>query len=453
MESKSVSGRRRRYTQPLVLAFVEPNDWQKHYELRNEIRAYCATALRHLEMTERVRFDTEVLEAVYDERTSEWRLTIRTPEGGIEEARVDVLVSAVGVLNRPKRPQIRGADRFAGESFHSAEWPDAVKLAGKRVAVVGTGASAMQIGPAIVGEVAHLSIFQRTPPWVAPFPKFHQPISEAHRMLLRAFPVYRSWYWLRLFWLFGDRVIGDLRIDPDWPHPSRSINARNESHRRFFTRYISSQLAGRDDLISDATPSYPPFGKRMLLDNGWYPTLTRPNVTLVPHSVTAMDETGLVDALGRHHEVDVVIWATGFQATRFVSSMHVYGRQRTSLRDVWSDDDPTAYLGVSVPSFPNLFLLGGPNSFPGSGSFMYVIELQMRYIARLLLALASAGGRTLEVREEVCRQYNEAVQREHARSIWTHPGMTTYYPMPAAASYSLCRFSTSITGIEPGTLT
>ena len=161
--------------------------------MRDEIRAYCDTALAHLKVEGRVHFDTEVLAAAYDEQRSDWSLTVRTPGGAVEERRADIVISAVGVLNRPKLPPVPGAELFAGESFHSAEWPDRLSLTDKRVAVVGSGASAMQINPAIAPHVRHLSIFQRTPPWVAPFPKFHQPIADGHRILLRSFPIYRAW--------------------------------------------------------------------------------------------------------------------------------------------------------------------------------------------------------------------------------------------------------------------
>jgi 4-hydroxyacetophenone monooxygenase len=222
-------------------------------------------------------------------------------------------------------------------------------------------------------------------------------------------------------------VIESLRVDPDWHHPERAVNARNDAHREYFTRYLTSRLAGRPDLVEKTLPDYPPFGKRILLDNGWFDTIQRDDVSLVTEHVTSVTPDGVVDGAGTEHPVDVVIWATGFQAARFISSMEVRGRDGVRLRDVWDDDDPRAYLGVSVPGFPNFFMLGGPNSFPGSGSFMYFMEVQMRYIRGLLTEMVERGILAVDAREEATRTYNELVDELHARTVWTHPGMRTYY--------------------------
>jgi 4-hydroxyacetophenone monooxygenase len=262
---------------------------------------------------------------------------------------------------------------------------------------------------------------------VAPFEKFQKPIPEALRDLLQSFPLYHSWYWLRLFWQFGDKVIEALRVDPDWPHPERSVNARNDAHREYFTRYITDQLADREDLIPKVLPTYPPFGKRILLDNGWYSALRRDNVELVAQSVVEVRENGVVDASGVLHEADVLVWATGFDAARFVSSLEVQGVDEARLREVWDDDDPRAYLGLSVPGFPNFFMLGGPNSFPGSGSFMFFMEVQMRYIRALMTQMFRRGIKALDATEEANRVYNELVDSTHERTVWTHRGMSTYY--------------------------
>jgi 4-hydroxyacetophenone monooxygenase len=190
---------------------------------------------------------------------------------------------------------------------------------------------------------------------------------------------------------------------------------------------LTRQLEGRPDLISKALPDYPPFGKRILLDNGWFKTIQRDNVTLVTESVIEVTPTGLVDSAGDHHEVDVIVWATGFYAARFVSSLDVTGVDGVHLREVWDDDDPKAYLGVSVPRFPNFFMLGGPNSFPGSGSFMYFMEVQMRYIRGLLTQLLDKRIAAVDATAQANDRYNALVDETHARTVWTHPGMQTYY--------------------------
>jgi 4-hydroxyacetophenone monooxygenase len=403
------------------------NDWGKHFELRDDLQRYFARTLKDVGALQRVRFDSEVVSAAYRASDKKWDVLVRSASGTQETLVADVVISAVGVLNRKRLPDVAGLDAFRGIQFHSSDWPDDLDLEGKRVAVVGTGASSMQISPAIAPRVAHLTIFQRSPQWVAPFEKFMEPIPVELRMLIQSCPLYHAWYWTRLFWQFGDKVIESLRIDPGWAHPERSVNARNDAHRQYFTRYLTRQLKGRPDLIAKTLPDYPPFGKRILLDNGWFKAIQRDNVTLVTERVTEVTPTGLVDSAGDEYEADVIVWATGFYAARFVSSLDVRGAGGIELRDVWNDDDPRAYLGVSVPGFPNFFMLGGPNSFPGSGSFMYFMEVQMRYIRSLLTQMFEHGITAVDATEQVNDNYNELVDSTHARTVWTHPGMQTYY--------------------------
>jgi 4-hydroxyacetophenone monooxygenase len=402
-------------------------DWTKHFELRDSLSQYFADTLTSTGGRAHVQFETEVLSAVFDEDANLWHLTVRGPDGVLVEHTANVVISAVGVLNKPKLPNLPGLDTFKGPMFHSSFWPDDLDVAGKRIAIVGTGASSMQISPAIAESVEHLTIFQRSPQWVAPFPQFREDIAEGNRVLLSACRLYHSWYWLRLFWAFGDKVIEALRVDPEWEHPERSVNRRNDGHRILFTEYIKSRLGDRQDLLEKVLPDYPPFGKRILLDNGWYDTLLRDNVTLVNEGVESVTANGPVSESGTQYDADVLIWATGFDAARFVSSMDVRGTGGKSLREVWEDDNPKAYFGVSVPGFPNFFMLGGPNSFPGSGSFMYFMEVQMRYIRDLMTEMIDGNIASIDATEKANREYNELVDDMHDRTVWTHPGMSTYY--------------------------
>ena len=403
------------------------NDWEKHFEMRDNLMEYFNRVLKDLGAHERIRWETTVLRAAYDEDRANWTVEVRGPDGAEETLIADVLISAVGVLNQIKFPRVPGMGTFGGTEFHSAAWPEDCNLDGKRVAIVGTGASSMQISPAIAGSVEHLTIFQRSPQWVAPFDKFQQPIPHELRMLMQSCSLYHAWYWIRLFWQFGDKVIEALRKDPDWEYPARAVNARNDGHREFFTRYLTDKLAGRPDLVEKSLPDYPPFGKRILLDNGWFDTIRRDNVALLAEAVREVTETGLVSSSGELHEVDVIIWATGFDAARFVSTYDVVGLGGDTLREVWDDDDPRAYLGMSVPGFPNFFMLGGPNSFPGSGSFMYFMEVQMRYLRELMTEMFDRGISALDASPMANEDYNALVDATHERTVWTHPGMDTYY--------------------------
>jgi 4-hydroxyacetophenone monooxygenase len=407
-------------------SFVD-RDWRKHFELRDELHSYFTDVLAQLGARDRVHFETEVLSATFDDDTYLWTVVVRNPDGSTQSHVANIVISAVGSLNKPRLPKIPGMETFQGLQFHSSNWPEGLDVTGKRVAIVGAGASSQQISPEIAPKVEHLTIFQRSPQWIAPFELFRQDIPEPERKLLRSVRLYHAWSWARLFWQFGDKVIEALRVDPEWPHPERSVNARNDGHRQFFTKYLQQQLEGRPDLFEKSLPDFPPFGKRILLDNGWFATLKRDNVSLVTEAVASVDATGPVSASGEHYDADVIIWATGFDASYFLDSLDVHGLGGVHLREVWEEDNPKAYLGVSIPNFPNFFMLGGPHSFPGSGSFMYFMEVQMRYLRDLITGMLDQGITAIDAKEDVTEQYNEVVDDVHSRTVWTHPGFGTYY--------------------------
>lgn len=403
-------------------------DWPHYYADRDELQAYLERVADEWRVRECIRFSTSVRRATWDSDDQKWVVEIEGPDGARSVLTADILISGVGAFGTPKLPNLPGVHDFAGESCHTAQWPEDLDLAGQRVAVIGNGASAMQVVPAIADTAASLMVFQRSAHWVAPFEKFRQEIPEPVRFLLREVPLYRFWYRERLAWVLNDTLYESLQKDPDWPYPERSINAINEGHRGFFTRYIEGELEGHPDLIEKVTPDYPPFGKRILLDNGWYRTLRRDDVELVTDPIERILPAGARLASGRDVEFDVLIFATGFDVVRFLASFEIIGRDGRTLREAWDDDDAQAYLGTVVPGFPNLFCLYGPNTQAGhGGSLIFYLECQMRYVLSLLDQMFRAGATVAEVRPEVHEKYNEDVSAAHERMIWTHPGMSTYY--------------------------
>jgi 4-hydroxyacetophenone monooxygenase len=403
-------------------------DWSQHYAKRAELEEYLGDMARDLDLLGRIRFGVEVLEAVWHEDTQEWSVLARSADGEQSELRAAAVVSAVGQLSQPKIPDIPGMDRFRGELFHSSHWPADLDIRGKRVAVVGTGASAMQIVPAIVGQVGELTIFQRSPQWAAPSDYYFEQIPAGFHYAMRRVPLYYEWYRVRLGWIINDKVHSSLQVDPDWPGRPQSINETNEGHRRFFERYLRSELEGRPDLIGKSLPDYPPFGKRMLLDNGWYRALPQPHVRLIADAVASFDESHVIAASGESVEADIVVLATGFQAQRPTFPLVIRGRNGTTLREAWHDDDGKAYLGVTVPRFPNLFVLYGPNSSLGhGGSYIFLAERSVRYITDLLCQMIDRDVRAAEIRQDVADDYARAVDEAHGKMIWTQPGFSTWY--------------------------
>lgn len=404
-----------------------PRNWSTHFGKRDEVLRYLTDLVDHFDLAPHVTFDIEATDARWDEDARRWHVTARNGDGREEEFEANAVITAVGLLNRPKLPEIAGLAESSVTIFHSARWPDDLNLHGKRVAVIGSGASAMQIVPAVVDQVAELTVFQRSPQWAAPDANYFQPVTDDARWLIEHVPYYHHWYRFRLNWTFGDRNHASLRIDDEWPHPERSLNKINDGHRKFFTDYIREQLAGRDDLIAASVPTYPPFGKRMLLDNGWYRALTREHVTLVTDVVVEITEDGVRDAAGGEHRADVVVLCTGFDAQRPVHPMAVTGRDGVTLSSIWGLDDPRAYLGITAPHFPNLFFLYGPNSNAGGGAVIATIEQQVGYVEQLVREMVAGGLMSIECRADVHDAYNERVDAEHGRLVWSHPGMQTYY--------------------------
>jgi 4-hydroxyacetophenone monooxygenase len=405
-----------------------PYDWSMYYALRDELHAYLEHVATKFDLRSHIRFETEVESSSYKATNQRWKVTVRKADGTREILEANVVVSAVGIFNPIKMPVIQGLDRFAGMTFHSAQWPADLDLTGKRVAMIGNGASAMQVGPEIQNTVASLTIFQRSPHWVAPNNQFRKPIPETLRFLLQEVPLYRIWYRLRLGWTFGDRLHSALQKDPAWEHPDRSMNKANDSHRGYFTQYIATELGDRTELLDKVVPTYPPFGKRMLMDNGWYRMLRNEKVKLVSNPIAEIATDRIITKDGTEYVADVLVIATGFDVLRFLTAFEVRGRSGSTLREVWNDDDARAYLGLAMPDFPNFFCLYGPNLQPGhGGSLIFVVEMQMRYIMDLLRQMLNQGIGAVECRQNVHDAYNDRVDEAHANMVWTHPGMETYY--------------------------
>lgn len=405
-----------------------PNDWSMYFPLRDEIEGYLLDTAREFGLYDKARFRTHVEEARWNTATDQWDVTITTPDGKRETHSADYLFSAVGILNIPKYPQIDGLDEFAGEVYHTSRWPAEADLSGKRVAVIGNGASGMQVAPAIADEVSRMTIFARSKQWAAPFPQFRKKVPEGVRYLMQVVPLYRAWLEQRLSWTFNDRVHGTLFRDPEWEHPERAVNEINDAHRRVFTRYVKEQLQDRPELIERVLPEYPPFAKRMLLDNGWFRTIKKPHVDLIPEHLAKVEGNTLSTWSGETVEADVIILATGFQTTNVLGSYDIVGREGQLLRDHWGEDNASAYLGTLVPGFPNFFILLGPNVGSGhGGSMIRNIENQMHFAGQVVQCAEAQEASTVEVKETAYTDYSRRIDDAHDRLVWTHPGTENWY--------------------------
>jgi 4-hydroxyacetophenone monooxygenase len=402
-------------------------DWTHYFSLRGELYNYVEYVANKFGMADNTRFGTKVESARFDEARGIWVVESIGPNGP-EVREANMVISAVGALDIPKIPAIAGAETFPGQSFHTARWPDDAEVAGKRVAVIGNGASAMQVVPAIADDVASMTIFARSKQWATPFPKFRVKVPDPIRHLIREVPLYQKWYRQRLAWTFNYRIYPTIQKDPEWPHPERSVSAANDRQRVALTNYIIEQLGDRQDLLPKVLPDYPPFGRRMLMDNGWFRTITRDHVELVTEQLTEIKGNTLVSSSGRTFDVDVLIWATGFHVAEFLASIDVRGRDGVSIREVWDGDDSKAYLGTTVPQFPNFFMLLGPNIGLGhGGSIIGSVEAQMEHVLQLMRKLFTSGAQTIEVRQDVYQTYNQAMDEAHDKMVFSHEGLDSWF--------------------------
>jgi 4-hydroxyacetophenone monooxygenase len=403
----------------------EPNpDWSEFFAQREELQAYFERCMQKYGVGDRVRFETEVVSAEYDEGAGVWSVRVRDRSGREETLAANAVISAVGQLNRPKLPDIPGRDSFAGPTMHSAAWRHDVDLEGKRVAVVGTGASAFQIVPTIAEKTEHLTVFQRSAQWMFPNPHYHEKVGPGVKWALRHLPYYSRWYRFLLFWPGCDGGLEAMRIDPDWPHPDRSTNAMNDAARTVFTQYLTDQVGDDPGLLEKVIPDYVCLGKRTLQDNGsWLSALKRDDVELVTDPIAEIREDRLVCESGAEHPVDVIVFATGFHANRFLWPMEIVGRSGTKLREQWGDD-PAAYLGITAPNFPNLFYIYGPGTnLAHGGSLIFHAECQVQYIMGCLRTLLETGHTAMECRPEVAEAYDARLQKALEGMVWSHPSI------------------------------
>jgi len=405
-------------------SFAPNTEWSQHYSPRDEIQSYVARCADEHGVTPHVRFGHEVTSAEYDPDGARWTVRVQPGDGEAFTVTANAVVSGVGMLNRPYVPDLPGLSDFAGRSFHSSHWPDDLDVTGRRVAVVGTGASAVQVVPGIAGRVAHLDVFQRSRHWMMPNPVYLAAMTEGERWLIANVPYYAGWLRFLLFWNNSDRIYDSFRIDPDWESPEVSISAPNEKLRRLMTGYLRRALEDDEDLIDRVLPDYPPLGKRILQDGGWFATLRRDDVDLVVDPIERITPEGVVTADGTLHPADVLVLATGFHARRFLWPIDIVGLDGCRLQAVWGDE-PTAYLGITVPGFPNLFCLYGPNTNPVVGSVIFMLECQVDYVVRCLMLLLE-GHAAMDVRRDVHDEYNARVDAEMEQMVWRHPKVHSY---------------------------
>ncbi|MEY1662335.1 flavin-containing monooxygenase [Isoalcanivorax beigongshangi] len=388
------------------LSYAPNTEWSRKYPSQPELYQYLRQLANDYGLYPHIRFGAELEQAEFDETNNLWR--VRTSNG---EVTARSLVMGSGGLAEPRWPDIPGVDRFKGERFHSSRWDHSIDLTGKRVAVVGSAASAIQLVPQIVDKAATLSVFQRTPNWI--IPRGDRAYRATEKALFRRLPLARQLHRAAIYWGHEARVMG-MVINPKLMTVFQKVA---ELHIR---RQVKDPA-----LRKQVTPDYTIGCRRVLISNDWYPALQRDNAELVTDGIAEITETGIRTEDGQLREVDVIIFATGFYATENPIAGLVHGRHGDTLASHWQDGEQ-AYLGTTVSGFPNLFMLVGPNTGLGHTSMVFMIEAQVEMVMKLLALRNQAGAETLEVKAEVQDRYNDKLQKRLAGSVWA-TGCTSWY--------------------------
>jgi cation diffusion facilitator CzcD-associated flavoprotein CzcO len=389
-------------------SFAPNPTWSRSFSPQAEIQAYIRRVAERSGLLDRFRFRTTFEGARWAEAANVWR--IRTSAG---ELTADVLVSAAGALSDPKLPDIDGIDTFAGEVFHSARWNHGYRLAGKRVAVIGTGASAIQVVPEIVDQVARLDVYQRTAPWV--MPRRDRAYTAVERFAFRHVPGFQRAYRTGIYWA-RECFVPAFTLSPRLAAPARKAALSN----------IAKGIAD-PALRAAVTPSFEIGCKRILISNDWYPALARDNVELVTDKIARMTPSGVVTEDGGEREVDAVILATGFHTTDLPIAETIHGRDGRSLADYFGRHGMQAYKGATVTGFPNLFFIVGPNTGLGHSSMVFMIESQIAYAVDAVRSMRRAGVAAVEPSPDAQRAWVDDVQRRMRRTVWSTGGCSSWY--------------------------
>jgi cation diffusion facilitator CzcD-associated flavoprotein CzcO len=387
-------------------SFERNFDWTRLFPKQAEIWDYLKATVKHRALRDRIRFGTDVSEARFDEAAATWH--VRTADGPTFSSRV--LVTAMGALSKPNVPHLPGIERFSGPRFHSSQWDFGVDLRDKNVATIGTGASAIQFVPEIAQSARHVTVFQRTPPWIIPRPD--GPVGPWQRRL-RRFAPYAKFVRAAIYWLLELRALGFV-VNPNIL----------KVEERVALRHLESQIAD-PELRAKVTPHYRLGCKRVLISDDYYPALQRPNVSLETSPIAEVRESSIVTSDGVEHPADVIVYGTGFRATDGVTPVRVYGRDGRELNETWRAG-MEAYLGTNVAGFPNLFLIIGPNTGLGHNSMIYMMEAQYRYVLSALKTMRALGVRAVDVKPDAQSRYNARIQRKMRGTVWS-TGCRSWY--------------------------
>ena len=407
--------------------FEKRYPWPEFFSSQNEVKKYLEHMARKYKVFEKIRFRTEVTRAVFNEASQTWSVDAEVL-GQRTHFEANIIISAAGMFSTPKFPNIPGIGSFRGRSFHTTAWDDNYDPAGQRIATIGNGSTGVQVMPKLAESAGQVYAFQRTPQWISPMEGYRNRISAETRWLLDTFPYYYNWFCFNAH-VTATSLQRAQTYDPDWRRAGGSISEANDGLRASLTDYIRGKLGNDSYLFKKSLPNYAPLARRLVVDNGWYDALLKDNVELVTDGIDHITSNAIVTATGREIEVDAIVFAAGFDTTKYLWPTEYVGRHGQTMEQAWQKDGPRAYYGMCVPKFPNLFICYGPSSQPRAGSFITSIENWVRYIGQAIVLMVEGDIKSLEVKGDVFERYNIALDRKNQELIWESEGPTerNYY--------------------------
>ncbi|MCU1481283.1 MAG: hypothetical protein JWQ19_2069 [Subtercola sp.] len=395
--------------------FEKNYPWTEHFARQPEVRHYLEYVAEKYGVLPHIRFDHDVVEAAFDSRTATWVVDVAVGDTR-DRLEANIVISASGLFATPRYLDAPGVDEFEGEIIHTTEWGRA-DIDGKNVAVVGNGSTGVQLLGAVARRAKTVSIYQRTPQWISPRELYGSPLSEHERWLRTAMPYY--WNWCRYTAVLPMLDMREFLLpDREWIAQGGQVNEKSDLFRKGMVAYIRAQLPGQPDLVEKLIPDYAPLARRPVVDNGWYRALNDDHVDLVTAPIERVTRSGIRTTDGEERPIDVIVSATGFQTTKYLAPAEYRGVDGVRLEDAWSEGGPKAYLGMTVPGFPNFFMLYGPNSQPTTGGATIPgwFEIWSEYIGEAIVAMIENRYRTLDVRRDVYEDYNTRLD-EAAREL------------------------------------
>lgn len=409
------------------LSVTRNHRWKHWFATQGELLDYLRGIAEDFDLRRNVRFNTELTDARWNEKTAQWDVKLVGSDGQEDSLSANFVISAAGLFNAPNMPDIPGIDNFAGKIFHTTQWQHDYDYAGKRVGIIGVGCTGAQLMPAVARKAGHVCVFQRSPHWVSKMDNYREPIPAGYQWLMDNVPHYWNWHCFNTFYtMFSDN--GALQqIDPEWQANGGLVSRKNDLLRANIRQNILAEFPDDPEFAAQLMPAWPPFARRLVIDNGWFDALKKPHVDLITQGIERITPGGIVTTDGIEHALDMIVVAGGFKAERYLWPVTYSGRNGTTLEQAWAKDGARAYVGVTMPDFPNMFIVYGPNMQARSGGLFAWLELWVRYALDCIVQTIEGGHRSIECRRDIFDAYNEELDAAQDGCIWSMEGARSYY--------------------------